>query len=63
LVDTLLGLAQADRRTLRRLTSRFDVAAAPDELVAAMHQAIADATDFDEGDSNRNFAYDCEAYR
>src|SRR5215470_17588164 len=63
LVDTLLELAQADRGVLRQLTARFDVAAAPDELVAATHQAIADATAFDERDTNRNFAYDYEAYQ
>jgi hypothetical protein len=63
LVDVLLELAQADRRVLRQLTARFDVAAAPDELVAATRQAIADATAFDERDINRNFAYDDEAYR
>ncbi len=63
LVDTLLGLAQADRGVLRQLTARFDVAAAPDELVAATQQAIADATAFDRRDINRNFAYDYEAYR
>jgi uncharacterized Zn finger protein len=57
LVDTLLELAQADRGVLRQLTSRLDVAAAPTELAAATHQAIADATDFDERDINRNFAY------
>src|SRR5262249_11474983 len=62
LVDTLLELAQADRGVLRQLTARFDVAAAPDELVAATHQAIADATAFDRRDMNRNFAYDYEAY-
>jgi hypothetical protein len=62
LVDTLLELAQADRGVLRQLTTRFDVAAAPDELVAATDQAIADATAFDERDINRNFAYDYEAY-
>ena len=62
LVDALLELAQADRRVLRRLTARFDVAAAPDELVAATRQAIADATAFDRRDINRNFAYDYEAY-
>ena len=54
---------QADRGILRQLTARFDVAAAPDELVAATRQAIADATDFDERDINRNFDYDYEAYR
>jgi hypothetical protein len=62
LVDTLLELAQADRGVLRQLTARFDVAAAPDELVAATHQAIADATAFDRRDINRNFAYDYKAY-
>ncbi|HKB41431.1 MAG TPA: hypothetical protein VKD72_33705 [Gemmataceae bacterium] len=62
LVDTLLELAQADRGVLRQLTARFDVAAAPKELVAATRQAIADATAFDRRDINRNFAYDYEAY-
>jgi hypothetical protein len=62
LVDILLELAQADRGVLRQLTVRLDVAAAPDELVAATRQAIADATDFDERDINRNFDYDHEAY-
>ncbi|HEV3262175.1 MAG TPA: hypothetical protein VG013_35310 [Gemmataceae bacterium] len=63
LVDVLLELAEADRAVLRQLTARFDVAAAPDELLAATRQAIADATDFDERDINRNFEYDDEAYR
>ena len=63
LVDVLLELAQADRGILRQLTARLDVAAAPDELVAATRQAIADATDFDERDINRNFDYDYEAYQ
>lgn len=62
LVDLLLELAQADRGILRQLTARFDVAAAPHELAAATRQAIADATDFDERDINRNFDYDYEAY-
>lgn len=62
LVAVLLELAQADRGVLRRLTARLNVAAAPDELVAATHQAIADATDFDEREINRNFDYDYEAY-
>jgi hypothetical protein len=61
-VDALLELAQADRRVLRQLTARFDVAATADELVAATHQAIADATAFDRRDINRNFAYDYGAY-
>lgn len=62
LVDTLLELAQAHRGVLRHLTARFDVAAVPDELVAATLQAIADATAFDRRDINRNFAYDYGAY-
>ena len=62
LVDVLVELAQADRGILRRLTARFDVATAPDELVAATRQAIADATAFDKRDINRNFAYDYQAY-
>jgi hypothetical protein len=62
LVDVLLELAQADRTVLRQLTARFDVAAAPAELVAATRQAIADATAFDVRDINRNFDYDDEAY-
>ena len=62
LVDVLLELARADRGVLRQLTARFGVVAAPDELVAATHQAIVDATDFDERDMNRNFEYDYEAY-
>ena len=57
-----MELAEADRGVLRQLTARFDLATAPDELVAATRQAIADATDFDERDINRNFDYDDEAY-
>ena len=60
LVNALLELAQEDRGVLRQLTARFDVAAAPKELVAATRQAIADATDFDEREINSNFDY--EAY-
>ena len=62
LVDVLMELAGADRGILRQLTTRFDVASAPDELVAATRQAIADATAFDERDINRNFDYDYDAY-
>jgi uncharacterized Zn finger protein len=62
LVALLLELARADRGVLRQLTARFDVAAASEELAAATRQAIADATDFDERDANRNFDYDYEAY-
>jgi hypothetical protein len=62
LVDALVELAEGDRRILRQLTAWFDVATTLDELVAATHQAIADATDFDERQINRNFDYDYEAY-
>ena len=41
---------------------RIELEASPQELAATTRQAIADATDFDERDANRNFAYDYEAY-
>src|SRR5207247_1875833 len=62
LVSFLLELAQTDRGILRQLTAQFDVVPAPDKLVAATRQAIADATDFDEREINYNFDYDYEAY-
>jgi hypothetical protein len=62
LLDVLVELARADRGILRQLTARFEVATTPDELVTATRQAIADATDFDERQINRNFDYDSEAY-
>jgi uncharacterized Zn finger protein len=62
LVNTLMELAEGDRGVLRQLTARFDVATAPEDLVAATRQAITDATDFDEREINRNFAYDDQAY-
>jgi hypothetical protein len=62
LIDALEELAREDRRILRRLDARFEVAAPPQELVAATRQAIADATAFDERDINRNFRYDYAAY-
>jgi hypothetical protein len=62
LVDILMELAQADRKVRRQLVTRFHVETSPDEIMAAMLQAIADATAFDKRDINRNFAYDFEAY-
>jgi hypothetical protein len=62
LIETLVELAEDDRRILRQLDERFEVEAPPDELVAATHQAIADATYFDKRDINRNFYYDHAAY-
>ena len=62
LMDALVELAREDRGILRRLDAQFELDAPPKELVAATRQAIADATDFDERDINRNFSYDYEAY-
>ena len=60
--DQLVELASKDRRVLRCLTERIDLEASPQELAAATRHAIADATDFDERDINRDFDYDYEAY-
>ena len=57
-----MELAKDDRNVLRRLDAQFELEAPPKELVAATRQAIADATDFDERDINRNFSYDYAAY-
>jgi hypothetical protein len=57
-----MELAQGDRGILRQLTARFAVTTTVEELAAATRQAIADATDFDEREINRNFDYDYEAY-
>jgi hypothetical protein len=62
LLDILLELAEADRGIHRQLTGRFNVPAAPAELIASTRRAIIDATDFDERDRNRNFDYDFTAY-
>jgi hypothetical protein len=62
LIDILVELAKEDRGIVRRLAERIDLEATPQELAVATRQAIADATDFDERDINRNFDYDYEAY-
>jgi hypothetical protein len=62
LIDVLVEFAREDRGILRRLDARFALKAPPKELVVATRQAIADATDFDERDINRNFSCDYEAY-
>jgi hypothetical protein len=62
LIDILVELARDDRNVLRQLDARFELEAPPQELVVATRQAIADATDFDERDINRNFDYDYAAY-
>jgi hypothetical protein len=62
LIDVLVELARDDRNVLRQLDARFELEAPPREVVLATRQAIADATDFDERDINRNFSYDYAAY-
>lgn len=62
LIDVLVELACDDRNVLRQLEARFELEAPPQELAVATRQAIADATDFDERDINRNFSYDYAAY-
>jgi hypothetical protein len=62
LLDVLVELAEEDRDIFRRLAARMELEAPPQELAATTRQAIADATDFDERDINRNFSYDYEAY-
>jgi hypothetical protein len=62
LIDILVELAGEDRALLRRLAAHVELETPPDELAAATRQAIADATDFDERDINRNFAFDYQAY-
>jgi uncharacterized Zn finger protein len=62
LIDALVEFAREDRGILRRLDARFELEAPPKELVVATRQAIADATDFDARDINRNFSYDYAAY-
>jgi hypothetical protein len=62
LIDVLVELAESSRDVFRRLAGRIDLEASPEELATATRCAIADATDFDERDVNRNFDYNYEAY-
>jgi hypothetical protein len=62
LVDILVELARDDRNLFRQLGERFKLKVPPEELAAAARLAIADATDFDEREINRNFDYDYAAY-
>jgi hypothetical protein len=62
LVDILAELASGDRNLFRRLAAHFKLEPPPDELAATTRLAIADATDFDEREINRNFSYDYAAY-
>jgi uncharacterized Zn finger protein len=62
LLDILMELARDDRNLFRQLGARFKLEVPPEELAAAARLAIADATDFDEREINRNFSYDYAAY-
>jgi hypothetical protein len=62
LVDILVELARDDRNLFRQLGARFKLEVPPEELATAARLAIADATDFDEREINRNFSYDYAAY-
>jgi len=62
LIDVVVELAGEDRGILRRLNARFGVEPPPEGLVVVTRRAIADATDFDEREINRNFDYDSQAY-
>lgn len=57
LIDALMEIAGEDRRVVRRLDARFPSEVPPAEIVRSTTLAIADATDFDERDMNRNFNY------
>jgi hypothetical protein len=62
LIAILVEGAGENRHLLRRLAEQIGLEAPPQEIAAATRQAIADATDFDERDINRNFDYDYKAY-
>lgn len=62
LIKVIVEIARADRKIMRHLTIQFSVEVPPKELVAETHQAIGDATEFDEREINYNFDYDYQAY-
>lgn len=62
LVEFVLELARGDSRIKRRFEARFQVEPTGEDLVDQTAVAIADATDFDEREINRNFDYDFKAY-
>ena len=63
LLEVVVELACENSTILRKLESRFDIEAPPEDLVVSTRQAIADATDFDERQINYNFDYDYQAYQ
>jgi hypothetical protein len=62
LIEILVESARDDRNLFRQLGERFKLEVPPEELATAASLAIADATDFDEREINRNFSYDYAAY-
>lgn len=62
LVKLVLDLAGDDSGIRRKLESRFQSHASAQEIVKETAAAIAEATDFDEREINRNFSYDYKAY-
>jgi hypothetical protein len=62
LIDALVEIARKDRAVFRHLAAHFKLQTPLAELLAETEQAIADATAFDERDTNYNFSYDYDAY-
>ena len=62
LTDILLEIARKNGSILRELSTRFNTAKKPADIIAATGLAISEATDFDERLIGRNFDYDYEAY-
>lgn len=62
LIEMLVELATEDSGIYRRLAGQVELDLPAKEIVEATRRAIADATDFDEREMNRNFDYDYEAY-
>ena len=63
LLDLVMDRARKDRKHLQALEAQFHIEPPPEELYESTRRAIADATDFDEGQMNYNFDYDCQAYQ
>ena len=62
LVDWIMEIAGDNPNLLRRLTQEFSIEISTNDLVADTRKAIADATDFDERETNYNFDFDYQAY-
>jgi Glu-tRNA(Gln) amidotransferase subunit E-like FAD-binding protein len=62
IMATKVSTIEIDMRQLDEILRRIDANELTKELAAAIRSAIADATDFDEREINRNFSYDYAAY-